>query len=324
MQSTTVLDIPEGDLVITDADYAYRNLSHDRYRVTATMAGPGQKSGTIVFYNTETKEVYKSVPLENVKSGQTVTAELINEKGYLSSVYSHLGAAILTGEESIDTIQPSPDDQEVKLIPKWFMTSSNESDVNSCPRDDRCPMAPFTDVDSQAWYHNGVHWAIEKGIMDGTGEKVFEPMNSSSRAMMVTILWRMEGSPVVDYNFSFKDVADGQWYSDAVRWAAANGIVNGYSEEIFAPEDLVTREQIVTILYRYALFKGMDVNVGENLQLNDFTDAGEIAEWAVDAFWWAVDLGIIQGMTNTTLSPKSSAVRAQVATMLMRYSSIVA
>ena len=197
MQSTTVLDIPEGDLVITDADYAYRNLSHDRYRVTATMAGPGQKSGTIVFYNTETKEVYKSVPLENVKSGQTVTAELINEKGYLSSVYSHLGAAILTGEESIDTIQPSPDDQEVKLIPKWFMTSSNESDGNSCPRDDRCPMAPFTDVDSQAWYHNGVHWAIEKGIMDGTGEKVFEPMNSSSRAMMVTILWRMEGSPVV-------------------------------------------------------------------------------------------------------------------------------
>ena len=100
--------------------------------------------------------------------------------------------------------------------------------------------------------------------------------------------------------------------------------MNGYSEEIFAPEDLVTREQIVTILYRYALFKGMDVNVGENLQLNDFTDAGEIAEWAVDAFCWAVDLGIIQGMTNTTLSPKSSAVRAQVATMLMRYSSIVA
>ena len=158
--------------------------------------------------------------------------------------------------------------------------------------------------------------------MNGTGENTFEPLTSTSRAMIVTILWRMEGSPQVDSNATFKDVPDGQWYTDAVRWAAAKGIVTGYNEEAFGPADSVTREQIVTILYRYAQFKGIDVSKGETAYLNDYTDARDISEWAVKAFRWAVDAGVIQGMTATTLSPKRDAVRAQVATMLMRFDNL--
>ena len=184
-------------------------------------------------------------------------------------------------------------------------------------------MTPFTDADKQAWYHDGVHWAIEKGIMNGTAKNTFEPLTATSRAMIVTMLWRMEGSPQVDGSMTFKDVPDGAWYTDAVKWAAANGVVNGYSEEAFGPDDDVTREQIVTILYRYAQFKGVDVSQGEEAYLNNYTDARDVSEWAVKAFRWAVSAGVIQGMTETTLSPKTNAVRAQVATMLMRFAGIV-
>jgi hypothetical protein len=206
---------------------------------------------------------------------------------------------------------------EVKVDPVFRKTDGSGDNV--CPRDDSCPMTPFTDADKQAWYHDGVHWAIEKGVMNGTGENTFEPLTSTSRAMIVTMLWRMEGSPQVDGNATFKDVPDGQWYTDAVKWAAANDIVKGYNEDAFGPMDDVTREQIVTILYRYAQFKGVDVSSGETAYLNDYTDAREIADWAVKAFRWAVDAGVIQGLTETTLSPKTNAVRAQVATMLMRF-----
>lgn len=125
------------------------------------------------------------------------------------------------------------------------------------------------------------------------------------------------------WNFT-KDVPEGQWYTEAVKWAAANGVVNGYSEDVFGSMDDVTREQIVTILYRYAQFRGVDVSKGETAYLNGYNDSRDIADWAVKAFCWAVDADVIQGMTATTLSPKKNAVRAQVATMLMRYSSIVA
>ena len=137
--------------------------------------------------------------------------------------------------------------------------------------------------------------------------------------MIVTMLYRMEGEPEVSGAVTFKDVPAGRWYTEAVNWAYAKQIVNGYNAEKFGPDDNLTREQLVTILERYAKYKGLDVSKGEEAYLTGFTDAAAISDWAVTAFRWAVDAGIIQGVTKTSLSPKTNATRAQVATMLMRY-----
>ena len=259
-----------------------------------------------------------SASAKQAKAGEQVTITVTPEEGYQTAavnVIDENGNAVEVTDNGDGTYTFTMPDTAVTVTPVFVKEGGS-----TCPRDDSCPMTPFTDADKQAWYHDGVHWAIEKGIMNGTGENTFEPLTSTSRAMIVTMLWRMEGSPQVDDNMTFKDVPDSQWYTDAVRWAEANGIVNGYSEDAFGPDDKVIREQIVTILYRYAQFKGMDVSKSETAYLNDYTDAKDISEWAVKAFRWAVDAGVIQGMTETTLSPKGDAVRAQVATILMRFS----
>ena len=187
-----------------------------------------------------------------------------------------------------------------------------------CPRDDTCPMTPFTDTDRNAWYHDGVHWALEKSVMNGTGENTFEPMTPTTRAMLVTMLWRMEGSPGVNYQMSFKDVADGKWYTEAIRWAAAEGIVTGYNKETFGIKDPVTREQLATILYRSVQAKGSGFTGGWAFPL-DFDDADQISDWADEAMHWMVMTGVINGVSDKELSPKTDASRAQVATMLMRF-----
>ena len=255
-----------------------------------------------------------------VKAGERVTVTVNPEEGCHTesvNVTDADGNPVEVTDNGDGTYSFTMPASEVKVEPVFRKTDGSSDTV--CPRDDTCPMTPFTDADKQAWYHDGVHWAIEKGIMNGTGENTFEPLIATSRAMIVTMLWRMAGSPQVDDPVTFKDVPEGTWYTDAVKWAAANGIVNGYSEDAFGPADNVTREQIVTILYRYAQFRGVDVSEGEKAYLNDYTDARDVAEWAVNAFRWAVDAGVIQGMTDTTLSPKTDAMRAQVATMLMRF-----
>ena len=208
---------------------------------------------------------------------------------------------------------------------QYITTKSEEKEGHGeggfidCQKDETCPISPFTDTDPKDWYQDGVHWVLEKGIMNGTGEYTFEPMVSTSRAMIVTMLWRMEGLPQIDISKTFTDVPEGMWYTEAVRWASANGIVNGYNEDEFAPDDPVTREQIVTILYRYAQFKGLDVTEGTTEDLHGYDDVGMISDWAGTAFAWAVNHGVIQGMGENLLSPGTDAVRAQVATILMRF-----
>ena len=178
--------------------------------------------------------------------------------------------------------------------------------------------ADFSDLEPGAWYEEGVRWAIDSGIMNGVGGGLFDPNGSTTRAMLVTMLWRMEGEPFPETASPFKDVVPGAWYADAVTWAMENGIVTGYDPETFGPNDIVTREQIVTILYRYAKFLGLDT--GAHDTLDAYTDADTISDWALDAFRWAVAVGVIKGVSATELSPKTEATRAQVATMLMRFS----
>ena len=196
------------------------------------------------------------------------------------------------------------------------------SDPGDCAKDDNCPMSAFSDLDMNRWYHDGVHWALENGFMNGLGDGKFGPDDNTNRAMIVTMLHRLEGTPNVGNELTFTDVKDGEWYSEAIRWAAANGIVGGYGDGRFGPEDTLTREQLAVILCRYARYKGIDTTAGELKPLNGFNDAAAVSEWAVKEMRWAVDEGIINGVGNDTISPKTSATRAQVATMLMRYSAL--
>ena len=176
---------------------------------------------------------------------------------------------------------------------------------------------PFTDVKATNWSYEDIAYVYEKGLMQGTSATTFSPQLSTSRAMIVTILWRLEGSPVVNYAMSFDDVAPDQWYTEAIRWAQANGIVNGYSAEKFGMNDPITREQMATILYRYAGFKGYDVSAKADLA--KFADSDKVGSWAVDAIAWANAEGLVNGTSATTLSPKGSATREQVAAILHRF-----
>jgi len=203
-----------------------------------------------------------------------------------------------------------------------YVLTYDETLPGACAKDDNCPMTPFTDLDKSKWYHDGVHWALENSVMNGVGNNKFDPNGSTSRAMIVTMLYRMEGEPEVTSEMTFDDVPTDTWYTNAVAWAEANGIVNGVGNNKFAPTADLTREQLVTILQRYANYKGIDTSEGEMKPLKDFDDTRYISDWAVKAFRWAVDAGIINGTGNGKISPKTDASRAQVATMLMRYDSI--
>lgn len=178
---------------------------------------------------------------------------------------------------------------------------------------------PFVDVPAGAWYEDGVRYSYEQGLMTGTSATTFAPEVTTSRGMIATILWRLEGSPVVDYAMTFEDVDPDAWYGEAVRWAASEGIVKGYGNNKFGHDDFITREQMAAMLYRYAQYKGYDVSIGENTNILSYTDFADLSEYAIPAMQWAVGAGIINGTSNSTLSPGGNATRAQVAVILMRF-----
>ena len=176
---------------------------------------------------------------------------------------------------------------------------------------------PFADVSSSDWFYNDVRYVYEKGIMDGTGADRFSPNAPLTRAMIVTILYRMAGSPAMSGASDFKDVDSNKWFAKAVAWAAANGIVNGYGSGLFGPNDPVTREQLAAILYRYAVYGGMTaVTLEENL--GSFADTAQLSAYAIQAMNWAVGQGLING-SGSNLVPKAQATRAQVAAIIHRY-----
>ena len=192
----------------------------------------------------------------------------------------------------------------------------------ACPKDSTCPMAAFSDLDPTLWYHDGIHFCLENGMMNGVGNGKFDPTGTTSRAMIVTILYRLEGEPAVTGENPFTDVADGQWYTNAVIWAAENDIVGGYGNGKFGPNDPITREQLATILYRYAQSKGQGFT-GAWMFLLDYPDASEISSWADEAMHWCVMNEIINGKDGK-LVPGGDASRSEAATMLMRYCTKIA
>ncbi|EOQ40140.1 S-layer homology domain-containing protein [Butyricicoccus pullicaecorum] len=179
--------------------------------------------------------------------------------------------------------------------------------------------ADFSDVPADAWYAEAVQYVYENGLMTGTSDTTFSPDLTTSRSMIATILWRMAGSPVVNYAMDFADVSADQWYAEAVRWASSEGIVGGYGNGSFGTGDPITREQFAVMLYRFAQKQGYDVSVGENTNILSYTDVSSVSEYAIPAMQWAVGSGVITGMGDT-LAPQGETTRAQAAMMLMRFS----
>ena len=176
---------------------------------------------------------------------------------------------------------------------------------------------PFTDVNTGDWFYEAVQFVYENGLMDGVEGNRFAPNATLTRAMAVTILYRLEGEPAVTTDASFNDVASGQWYTDAVNWAAANNIINGVEGNNFDPTGSLTREQMATILYRYTQYKGADVSASGDI--SGFVDSANVSSWAADAVKWAVGSGLVNGVEGNALAPQGTSTRAQAATVLMRF-----
>ena len=180
-----------------------------------------------------------------------------------------------------------------------------------------CPSEKFSDLDTTKWYHEDIDYVLDNEIMLGTSDTVFAPEGSLTRGMLVTILYRSEGEPATNTSIPFADVDMSAYYANAVVWAQQNGIVKGISETEYAPEMSVTREQLATVMFRYAQFKGMDtVTAEENLGFNDVSD---ISDWAVAAMNWGVGRDYIFGRTEGVIAPKVAATRAEIAAFIHRY-----
>ena len=188
-----------------------------------------------------------------------------------------------------------------------------------CGRGEDCPAYVFTDVDRSLWYHDGIHYCVENGLMVGTSISTFAPDVPASRGMLVTILWRLQGSPEVKHEMSYQDVGEKAYYAQAVRWADSIGLVAGVEESRFAPKDPITREQLAALLYRYEQKLGGGGFTGGQLAPLDFVDSDQVSTWAHEGVCWMTQEGILSGKENKILDPQGRATRGQAARMLMGY-----
>ena len=193
---------------------------------------------------------------------------------------------------------------------------------DACDGTGPCPSVLFSDIDAEQWYHKATDYVLENGLMNGVGDDLFDINGTTTRAMVVTMLWRMEGCPKpvsASADPAFTDVEFGLWYSDAIEWAATNLIVEGIGEGLFGPMQPVTREQLATILYRYADMRAQDMSAGESTNILSYVDAESISEWAMTAMQWACGEGIISGKGNNDLVPGGYASRVETAQMFMNF-----
>ena len=181
------------------------------------------------------------------------------------------------------------------------------------------PAQEFTDVTKQDYFYDAVNWAVEKEITSGVSKDVFAPNRDCTRADFVTFLWRAAGKPVVNYAMSFSDVKESSYYAEAVRWAASLGIVTGLSKNTFGAANAVTREQAVTMLWRFAKQQGFDTTQG-GMAIREYTDYDSLSEYAREAMAWAVNTEILKG-SNNRLLPDAACTRAQLVTLLYRLES---
>ena len=212
-------------------------------------------------------------------------------------------------------------DQQVRALGHDYVNGvcsrCGEEEKPILPHDDICPSRQFSDRPAyDNWAHEGIDYCVEEGLMNGVGGGLFGPGGTVTRAQLVTILYRVAGSPEAEYTGTFADVKDEKWYTYAVEWAAENGIVNGTAPGVFNPDGAITREQIAAILYRY------EESPAVRGALDAFPDHGRVHSYAVDALIWATGKGLINGIRSgdvVNLAPQNNATRAQIASIIMRY-----
>ena len=183
----------------------------------------------------------------------------------------------------------------------------------------RCPSLTFPDLDVTQWYHPYADYVIYHSLMRGTDGGVFAPNGDVTRAQVVTVLWNRENNPTVDYATQFTDVPDGQWYTEAVRWAASEGIVLGYLDGTFQPNKVVTRDEMVTMLYRYEQKHGGGGFIGGSALPLPYADRDKVGDWALDAVAWCTANNVVQGKDGNVFDPQGTAVRTELAAILTRY-----
>ena len=245
------------------------------------------------------------------KAGTTVTITPVPDAGYqvgTVSVTDRFGQAVAVDQQADGTYTFVMPDGQVTVEVTFLQGEATD--------------LPFSDVTESDWFYDAVTYAYENGLMDGVGTGLFAPNSETTRAQLVTILYRLAGQPAPSGDSGFSDVETGIWYTDAVAWAAQNGIVNGVSDTQFAPGDDITREQLAVILYRYATYQGYDVS--QRADLSGFVDAGTISTYAQEALSWANAQGLVLGFEDDSLRPQGNASRAQIAAVLMRFCQTVA
>lgn len=202
------------------------------------------------------------------------------------------------------------------LYAKW---NEIEEDNNEVQGVHDCPSLRFYDLDITQWYHFDTDYVIANDIFRGITKEQFSPNGYITRAMMITVLYRAEDEPEVFGEATFEDTVDDEYYAKAVVWGQQNGIIKGYSDSVFAPDQPIIREQIAAIMHRYAKYKGYDVSVGENTNILSYEDFELVSEYAIPAMQWAVGSGMIKGRTEKTLDPRDNAKRVEIAAMLHRF-----
>ena len=240
-------------------------------------------------------------------------------------------AAVLPPDRGTElklTLTSSADGFEPAAIPLSYAPSasgspatedSGLSPARECGRDESCPLTVFSDLDRGAWYHDGIHYALAEGLMNGYDGGMFLPDEAASRAMIVTILWRMAGKPQVGGTASFADVPAEAWYYEAVCWGVRENLVAGYGNKRFGPDDPVTREQLAVILFRAVrILPGAGGSEDGADGAPAFSDMADVSDWASEAVRWMTGKGILRGTDAHRLSPQANASRAQIAAMLMR------
>ena len=224
-----------------------------------------------------------------------------------------IGKGEVTGDGKIENA-----DRIVETRPIWPPVNPSLPTDPDQPTLSDAGKLPFVDVTASDWFYGDVEYVWANGLMKGVDNTHFGPNGALTRGMIVTVLYRMENEPAVRTEGTFSDVALADWFGPAVEWAAENGIVNGYDNGKFGPNDNITREQLAAILYRYAKYKGYDVSVGEDTNILSYADAESVSEYAIPALQWACGEGLING-ADGKLMPTSSATRAQVAAIIHRF-----
>ena len=307
----------DNTFVLSDGTQVYPRIRiRDRADVVCT-AGETPVETWSITYVTDGGTINGEYPTTYTKGTVTVLPTDVTKPGYtfLGWFTAYIGGVQVRQIEATET-------GDKTFYARWHKTVLPPPPVTPgtpvTPARPAAPVGlPFADVSGSDWFYNDVRYVYEKGIMDGTGADRFSPNAPLTRAMIVTILYRMDGSPAMSGASDFKDVDSNKWFAKAVAWAAANGIVNGYGSGLFGPNDPVTREQLAAILYRYAVYGGMTaVTLEENL--GSFADTAQLSAYAIQAMNWAVGQGLING-SGSNLVPKAQATRAQVAAIIHRY-----